>query len=110
MSDKYVLRDGVPVLEPEILAWATWFENANDQRRVALTDEGDDLVVSTVFLGIDHAFGDRPPLLYETLVRGRVLTGEMERYATRAEAEAGHEAMVARVRAAMADDGEGMRG
>lgn len=56
--------------------------------------------MSTVFLGIDHAFGDGPPLLYETLVFCGALDDEMERSSTREDAIAGHHAMVERVRAA----------
>ena len=94
MSDLYVLKDGLPIPEDDSLAWSLWFETAD--RRVALTKMGD-VEVSTVFLGIDHSFGGGPPLLYETLVFGGPLDGEMERYSTLQEAEAGHQRMVARV-------------
>jgi hypothetical protein len=58
--------------------------------------------VSTVWLGLDHQFWDGPPLIFETMVFGRVgdntrmLPDEMEmrRYTTEAQARAGHEAMV----------------
>lgn len=70
-------------------------------RRVALDDIAGSLV-STVFLVIDHQYDDDgPPLLFETLVFGGPLADEMDRYSTRAEALAGHAAMVARVRAKM---------
>ena len=54
--------------------------------------------MSTVFLGLDHNFGGGTPILWETLVFGGPLDGEMSRYETRLQAMQGHEAMVARVR------------
>jgi predicted cobalt transporter CbtA len=53
--------------------------------------------VSTVWIGIDHRFGDDgPPLIFETMVFNRAEGwGELdcERYSTEAEAVAGHAAM-----------------
>ena len=68
--------------------WAEWIEEAD--RRVADSTVGN-VRVSTVFLGIDHSFdpGD-PPLLFETLIFGGQHDGEMWRYETWDEAEAGH--------------------
>jgi hypothetical protein len=46
-----------------------------------------------VFLGIDHSFNDREPILYETFVNGN--NDEIYvRYRTWAEAEAGHAFLV----------------
>lgn len=54
-------------------------------------------MVSTVFLGLDHQYGDGPPLLFETMVFGGPLDHEMNRYSTWNEAEKGHQEMVERV-------------
>ena len=56
-----------------------------------------DSTVSTVFISLDHSFGDGPPLLFETLVFGGPLDDECERYSTKAEAEEGHTKWVQRV-------------
>jgi hypothetical protein len=64
---KYVLRKNKPVLEPDLLAWAKWFDGAN--RRVGRTMVGKS-EVSTVFLGLDHSFGRGAPVLWETMVFG----------------------------------------
>lgn len=101
----YIERNGVPVPCDSMAQWARLTSGVLT-RRVARDDgvvPGVD--VSTVFLGIDHGFGDdgTPPILYETLVFGGPLGGEMNRYATRPEALAGHAAMVARVKAAGAE-------
>ena len=47
--------------------------------------------ISTVFLGLDHAFGSGPPILWETMIFGGLLDEFQERYATKAEALAGHQ-------------------
>ncbi len=53
------------------------------------------VTVSTVWLGMDHSFlSYGPPRIYESLVFGGPCDGNMDRYSTRAEAEAGHERMV----------------
>jgi hypothetical protein len=86
----------------DALTWARWFENI-ENRRVAATEVGP-YSVSTVFIGIDHRFGDPgAPLLWETMIFGGAVAlgdgGEhQERYASRAEALAGHERAVAKAR------------
>jgi hypothetical protein len=72
-----------------------WVEKAD--LAVAKTTVGG-AEVSTVSLGLDHASGYGKPLLFETLVFGGALGGEMDRYATRQDALAGHENIVGRVR------------
>lgn len=103
MTRRYVLHDGEPVLEPDPVAWARWYEEAAADERVVGRDEpAPGVEVSTVFLLVDHAFGVDPPLLYETMVfaddPAHPLIDEQERYATRQEAEAGHADMVARAK------------
>jgi hypothetical protein len=46
--------------------------------------------VSTVFLGLDHSFGEGPPQLFETMIFGGEHDEYQERYSTWDEAEAGH--------------------
>ena len=53
--------------------------------------------VSTVFVPLDHSFGDGPPVLFETLIFGGPLADDGERYCTKAEAEEGHTKWVKRV-------------
>jgi hypothetical protein len=99
MAEYYVLdenRRAVPVAD--VQAWARAFDN--DRRRVAATEVGG-YTVSTVFLGLDHQYGDGPPLLFETLVFGPAAhDGDMDRCSTWDEAEAMHERMVASIKAA----------
>jgi len=105
MSDYYRL-EGKKAMRCGLLDWARNFDA--DGRRVAFDDiEGSK--VSTVFLGLDHGWGNGPPLIFETLVLDGPLADEMDRYSTWDEAEAGHKAMCERVRQALrsADTGGG---
>lgn len=66
MSDKYILEGRTPV-PADLMTWARWYETAD--RTVAKSAVGP-YRVSTVFLGLNHAFGDGPPLIFETMVFG----------------------------------------
>lgn len=72
------------------------------QRRIAETTLPDGKWVSTVWLGLDHGAGCGPPLIFETMVFAPSRDGELresldcDRYATAAEAKAGHAEMVAK--------------
>lgn len=100
MTDKYIL-DGKTPVPADLMTWARWMEDNLTTRHVANEKVGGDTRVSTVFLGLDHSFGDDgPPVLFETMVFGGPLDEEQARYHTWEEAEAGHAAMMARVRSA----------
>ena len=74
----YILNDsGVPILENNTLKWAVWFQNA--KRTVAATAIGNDICISTVFLGMDHNFAGEPPILWETMVFRKLEGCEMDR-------------------------------
>lgn len=94
----YILVDREPVATEDMSSWAAGM--SIDRRRVALTELGGGVEVSTVFLGIDHGFRPGPPVLFESMVFG-LDDGEQDcwRYATWAAAEAGHEQIVAALHA-----------
>lgn len=90
MSNKYILVDGKPVAEPDLLKWGRWMGQSNKER-IVQQDWIGKVHVSTVFLGFDHCFGDvGPPLLYETMIFGGPLGGYQERYSTVEDAWIGH--------------------
>lgn len=98
MNDKYILDDDWnPVPEPDLIKWGQWLQYA--KRSVAHTIIGESRI-STVFLGLDHSFGDGPPVLWETMVFGDgKLTGEQDRCTgNREQAEAMHQRMIERVK------------
>lgn len=78
-----------------------WMESSSDARVVSVTKIGD-IQISTVFLGLDHNFGTRPPhvpILFETLVFNGYTSGYQTRYATFEAAAQGHEWIVREVKA-----------
>jgi hypothetical protein len=95
MSANYMLDGHKAVKCNDLMKWAKWFSNAN--RRVASETIGKSRV-STVFLGIEHSFGEGKPLLFETMVFGGDDDGAQDRCTTWEEAEAMHATMVARVK------------
>ena len=101
-SDKYILDSNQdPVAEDDLIVWAKWMERANKERIVQKAELGNS-IVSTVFLGLDHSFGDDSgiPILYETMVFGGALADEEQRYSTKEQALEGHRQMCNRVRKA----------
>ena len=95
MLGTYILKGKVPTPCEDSIAWAKAF--GIDNRRVASTTIGESRV-STVFLGIDHSYGDGPPLLFETMVFEGPLDQEQDRCSTWEQAEAMHAEMCAKVR------------
>lgn len=95
----YILQDGIPIPEPDIRKWGAWMQSAEKNRRVAWT-EFPGVNVSTVFLGLDHAFGGGTPVLFETMIFGGEHDQYQERYHTLEEAMLGHERAVALVKVA----------
>lgn len=87
--DNYILDGKTPVRCDDLMTWANWFEKAN--RHVANDKLPNDVRVSTIFLGLDHRFGDEgdEPILFETMIFGGQHDQFQDRYCTWAEAEAG---------------------
>ena len=78
-----------------LFAWAAQFDH---DRRVAEDTLPDGTYISTVFLGLDHQFGEGPPLIFETMVFSSEDDSnelDVDRYSTETEAQAGHVVMVA---------------
>lgn len=88
ITENKAILDGKTIVPVDDFAvWGKWFETAN--RHVAKTDAGG-ILISTVFLGMNHNFGDGCPLWFETMIFGGEHDGYQERYSTWDEAEAGH--------------------
>jgi hypothetical protein len=96
LTGRYILEGHEPVEEPDLVTWAMWMETAD--RHVKLTEQGD-VRVSTVFLGLDHNFGDLfgLPILFETMAFVDHQSVARDHYRTWEEAEAGHARIVAEV-------------
>lgn len=113
MNGRYILNDdGEPVPCEDLFLWAAWMETGNrvlkqdyvegERRTVKLSgrEYQQSVGVSTVFLGLDHGFGEGPPVLWESMVFGTSLDGEQRRYTSRAAALEGHAELVALAREA----------
>ena len=93
MSDYYA-KDGSSI---EMLEWGKLFSDWDYKRIAKTTINGAE--VSTVWLGMNHSFGEGPPLIFETMIFGDNPLGDeyCDRYATEAEAQKGHDDIVARL-------------
>lgn len=96
MLEHYILaKDGkTPIMEPDLMTWARWYENA---KRHVGNDKINDVEVSTVFLGLDHAYTGGHLVLWETMVFGGEFDQDQERYTSYEDAVAGHANWLAKV-------------
>lgn len=106
MGTRYILdTDGNPVEEPDIVKWREWYKNPDQSiARNSIVRAMGDVRISTVFLGIDHSSGDGPPRLFETMIFGGQYDQYRSRYATKAEALAGHNQAVVLARSKNRDE------
>ncbi len=85
----------IPATEDE---WNKWFNNP-DTDRVVADDEIKDMRVTTIFLGLNHAFEEGVrPLLYETMIFGGSRDGKQWKCGTYDEAEKQHKFAVKKVK------------
>ena len=97
----YYDRLGNPISQK---IWAPLFEDTS--YRIVAHDNVGDMLVSTVWLGLDHRLGSGSPLIFETMVfhatapnfEHRYRDLEMRRYSTEADALAGHAELLDLVR------------
>jgi hypothetical protein len=96
-------RDGQPMTRPQ------WMEKRGDRSyaHVAITAIGDDVEVSTVWIGVDFNIDSGPPLTFETRVFGGQYDGRMWRWPNENVALAGHDHAVALVREGVGVEGSG---
>jgi len=86
-------RDGTPYPEGDVGLFQWCEDLENESYRVIKQEHLDNgYWVSTVWLGLNHQYGDGPPLIFETMVINP--SGEWEsfqrRYSTEADAIIGH--------------------
>lgn len=114
VGPKHYDRGGNPI---GLGTWVRLFQQHESYSRIALTEVCPGVQVSTVWLGIDHSFGVGPPVIFETMVFVDVeptkvlgVTLDCEgtetyRWCTEAEAIAGHDQVVADLRAQLIQEG-----
>lgn len=92
----YYDKFGEPI--EDLLEWGKLFEDMQ-YRRIGSTHLWHGAWVSTVWLGLDHGFGEGPPLIFESMTFAAGMGDvDCDRYSTFADAYAGHLAMVKRWR------------
>lgn len=97
---KYILVGRKPVPCPDLIKWAMWYESRKD--RFIKRESINGLVVSTIFLGLDHNWGtEGRPVLFETMVfaerKSHPENYYQERCCTYSEAIKQHHSVVGRV-------------
>lgn len=90
MPHQYILNGKEPIPCDDLIEWAKWFQT--NERIVAQNKFPDDILVSTVFLGLDHNHaGAGKPILFETMIFGGQHDQYQARYETWGQAEEGHQ-------------------
>ena len=87
MNGQYILNGKTPVECNDLMEWAKQMEGKN---RIVEQSQLGGVKVSTVFLGLDHSFGDGQPLLFETMIFRGEHDQYQDRYSTWDEAVEGH--------------------
>ena len=92
----YILDNNHKPVNKPVLESVKWMENNPNRKTVGydkLTDlNGDEVRVSTVFLGLDHAYVGGKPILWETMIFGGTHDQEyQERYSSYEQAIEGHQ-------------------
>ena len=82
--------------EVDLMTWAIWLENKDGKSKGRITAQTTvkGVFISTVFLGIDHSFGGKVPVLWETMMfksNKKGLKDYQVRYSSLKDAKAGHE-------------------
>ena len=99
MSEHYIL-DGKKAVPTDWDGWLKWCVEKKqagiDYKRVAKSGDPNKVWVSTVFLSINHAYGDGPPLIFETMIFGGEHDQDQDRCSTWDEAEQMHKRMCER--------------
>lgn len=86
----YILVDKVPIITNDINEWGKG-NASNSLSKTIFNVYGEDVEVSTVFLGFDHNHNGGKAILFETMVFGGEFDLHQERYYTYDEAMIGHQ-------------------
>ena len=90
-------REGLPI---HLFEWAERVED-KEYCRVALDDAGPGVLISTVWLGLDHNWSRGEPLIFETAVGTNGRWEIVNRYPSLEAAREGHAAVLDSVKSAM---------
>ena len=94
MTPMYFDREGQPI---SMDRWSVLFEDLA-YKHVAMTAIDTEVEVSTVWMGLNHQFGEGPPLTFETMIFGGEHNQQCWRWSTQEAALAGHDQIVTMLR------------
>jgi len=86
----YILDKENKPVKSTIIQYGEWIE-ANPERKAVKQEHIGDIYVSTVFLGLDHAWNSNIPVLWETMIFGGEHDQYQERYTSYEDALEGHQ-------------------
>jgi len=86
----YILDENNKPIRSTIVDCGEWLEE-NPERKVVRQETIGDIFVSTVFLGLDHAWNSGIPVLWETMIFGGEHDQYQERYTSYEDALEGHQ-------------------
>ena len=87
MNKYYILIGKIPVP----VSFDRWIKSFDQENRVVRSLKIGKFHISTVFLGLDHAWNGRSPLLFETMIFGGHIDSEYQtRCSTYKQAVRGH--------------------
>ena len=85
----YILNENNKPIKVSGIEYAMWEKNPT--KRIVKKDTIEDIRISTVFLGLDHAFKSDTPILWETMIFGGEYDNYQERYTSYEDALIGHQ-------------------
>jgi hypothetical protein len=87
----YILDENNKPIRSTIVDCGEWLEENPERKAVKQENVNDDIHVSTVFLGLDHAWNSGIPVLWETMIFGGEHDQYQERYTSYEDALEGHQ-------------------
>jgi hypothetical protein len=84
----YILKRGKPVKAKSVNHYHYW--SSNSKYKCVKQEHIDNIFISTVFLGLDHAQNSNVPVLWETMIFGGEHDQYQERYTSYKDALEGH--------------------
>ena len=86
----YILDENNKPVKSTIVDCSKWLEE-NPERKAVKQEHIGDVFISTVFLGLDHAWDSDVPVLWETMIFRGEHDQYMDRYTSVEEALEGHQ-------------------
>jgi hypothetical protein len=89
----FILENRKPLQVHDYNEWKQWLETA--KREVKRTELPNGIIIATEFIGQAECLDEtKPPLLFETMIRGGISDGIVQQYTSWEHAEEGHEKAV----------------